>query len=159
MKEVVGNGLSHKSTNVYETSINFSSNFFILSKYLANLSSSSFSFFLSSFGSFLFWLIGMSAEFPFFTLSFSTSFSFFSIYWNANKNFDNKLFYDRVCFFSVVMFCSIVSFLGLAFTGGFALLNRISRLRRFPSGSMQGTYFWVFFCSPVESGCSLDNSN
>lgn len=55
----------------------------------------------------------------------------------------------------------MISFLGfgLALTGGFALLNRISRLRRFPSGSRQGRYFLVFLDSPVERGGSLESSN
>ena len=57
-------------------------------------------------------------------------------------------------FFSVVMFCSSGSFLGLGldFTGGFALLNRISMLRRFPSGSKQGRYWLCFLSESVERG-------
>jgi hypothetical protein len=96
----------------------------------------------------------MSAELPFFALSFSTSFAFFSISWNANKNFESRLLSVGSCFFSVVIFCSTGSFLGLGldFTGGFALLNRISMLRRFPLESKQGRYWWGFLGESVERG-------
>lgn len=58
------------------------------------------------------------------------------------------------------MFCYTIYFLGLglALTGGFALLKRISRLRRFPSGMRQGMDLFDFLDYPVDSGCSLESS-